>query len=43
MSKKETIETTATTMLEPLCKENGVEIYDVEYVQEAGEWYLRAY
>ncbi|MBP5599809.1 MAG: ribosome maturation factor RimP [Lachnospiraceae bacterium] len=43
MSKKETIETKATTMLEPICKENGVEIYDVEYVQEAGEWYLRAY
>lgn len=43
MSKREAYEAKATEMLEPICKENGVEIYDVEYVQEAGEWYLRAY
>ncbi|MBQ3890160.1 MAG: ribosome maturation factor RimP [Lachnospiraceae bacterium] len=43
MSKRETYEAKATEMLEPICRENGVEIYDVEYVQEAGEWYLRAY
>ena len=43
MSKKETYEAKATAMLEPICAANGVEIYDVEYVNEAGEWYLRAY
>ncbi|MCR4932751.1 MAG: ribosome maturation factor RimP [Lachnospiraceae bacterium] len=43
MSKRETYEAKATEMLEPICREKGVEIYDVEYVQEAGEWYLRAY
>ena len=43
MSKRETIEGKATQMLEPICSDNGVEIYDVEYVNEAGEWYLRAY
>lgn len=43
MSKRETYEAKATEMLKPICRENGVEIYDVEYVQEAGEWYLRAY
>lgn len=43
MSKKETYEAKATAMLEPICAANGVEIYDVEYVSEAGEWYLRAF
>lgn len=43
MSKRETYEAKATEMLTPICTENGVEIYDVEYVEEAGEWYLRAY
>ncbi|MBO4678378.1 MAG: ribosome maturation factor RimP [Lachnospiraceae bacterium] len=43
MSKKETYEAKATAMLTPICARNGVEIYDVEYVSEAGEWYLRAY
>lgn len=43
MSKRETYEVKATAMLEPIAKENGVDIYDVEYVQEAGEWYLRLY
>ena len=43
MSKKETYEAKATAMLTPICAANGVEIYDVEYVSEAGEWYLRAY
>ena len=27
----------------PLAREQGVEIWDVEYVREAGEWYLRVY
>jgi len=43
MSKREIYEDKATKMLEPIASEHGVEIYDVEYVNEAGEWYLRAY
>lgn len=43
MSKRETYEARATSLLEPIAKANNVEIYDVEYVNEAGEWYLRAY
>ncbi len=43
MSKRETIEEKAIELLKPICSDNGVEIYDVEYVNEAGEWYLRAY
>ncbi len=27
----------------PIVREMGVEIYDVEYVKEGGDWYLRAY
>lgn len=30
-------------MLAPIAVQYGVSIYDVEYVKEAGEWYLRAY
>lgn len=43
MSKRETYEARLTEMLTPIARENGVSIYDVEYVNEAGEWYLRAY
>lgn len=43
MSKRDTYELRTTELLEPIVKANNVEIYDVEYVQEAGEWYLRAY
>lgn len=43
MTKRETYEAKATEMLTPIVKDKGVEIYDVEYVNEAGEWYLRAY
>lgn len=30
-------------LAEPIAKENGCEIWDVEYVKEAGGWYLRVY
>ena len=43
MSKRETYEEKTLKLLEPIAQTNGVEIYDVEYVEEAGEWYLRAY
>lgn len=43
MTKREEYEARAEKMLEPLMKENGFELVDVEYVKEAGQWYLRAY
>ncbi|WP_026651886.1 ribosome maturation factor RimP [Butyrivibrio proteoclasticus] len=43
MSKKDIIEKKTEALLEPIAEANGVKIYDVEYVKEAGEWYLRAY
>lgn len=43
MSKKETIEMRTEELLKPIVENNNVEIYDVEYVKEGSEWYLRAY
>ena len=43
MSKRETYEAKTEEILLPIAEENGVEIYDVEYVKEGGTWYLRAY
>ena len=41
--KKSEIEAKTEAMIEPICEKYGVKVYDVEYVKEAGEWYLRAY
>ncbi len=30
-------------LVQPIVDEHGFELVDVEYVKEAGEWYLRAY
>ena len=30
-------------LAEPVVRENGCELWDVEYVKEAGQWYLRLY
>lgn len=43
MSKRETYEAKTLELLKPIVEANNVEIYDVEYVEEAGEWYLRVY
>lgn len=43
LTKREEYETRAEKMLEPLMEENHFELVDVEYVKEAGQWYLRAY
>ena len=43
MPKGKTIEMRTEELLLPIADKNGVEIYDVEYVKEGGEWYLRAY
>ena len=42
MAKKNYEERTEA-LLEPIVAAAGVSIYDVEYVKEGGEWYLRAY
>lgn len=43
MSKRETYETRTEALLLPIAEANGVEIYDIEYVKEGSDWYLRAY
>lgn len=36
-------EARTVTLLEPIAEKCGCEIYDVEYVKEGSEWYLRCY
>ena len=43
MSKRETYESRTEKLLLPIVEKFGVEIYDVEYVKEGSDWYLRAY
>ena len=43
MSKKEEIEKKTEELLEPILDGFGFELWDVEYVKEGGEYYLRAY
>lgn len=43
MSKRETYESKTEQLLSPITEKYGVEIYDVEYVKEGSDWYLRAY
>lgn len=43
MGKKEDYERRVEAYLLPLTEEHNFELVDVEYVKEAGNWYLRAY
>ncbi len=43
MSRKETYENKTEELLRPIAEAEGVEIYDVEYVKEGSDFYLRAY
>lgn len=43
MSIREQYEQKAEAMAEPIVTEHGFELVDVEYVKEAGTWYLRLY
>lgn len=43
MSRRETYEARTEELLQPIAEANGVEIYDVEYVKEGADYYLRAY
>lgn len=43
MSKREQIEAKAENLLTPIVEPMGIAVYDVEYVKEGSDWYLRAY
>ena len=43
MTKREEYEQKTEKLLMPIMEANGLELVDVEYVKEAGNWYLRAY
>ena len=43
MAKHDEYEQKVATLLEPILAANHFELYDVEYVKEGGNWYLRAY
>lgn len=43
MSKTKTYEARTEALLEPIAEANGVGIYDVEFVKEGSDWFLRAY
>ncbi len=43
MAKHEEYVRRTETLLQPIAEANNVEIYDIEFVKEASDWYLRAY
>ena len=43
MSRRDDYEAKTEALLSPIAQANGVEIYDVEYIKEGSDWYLRAY
>lgn len=43
MTKREEYEQKTEQLLLPIIEKNSFELVDVEYVKEAGNWYLRAY
>lgn len=43
MSKREDYEARTEGLLSPIAEANGVSVYDVEYVKEGSDYYLRAY
>lgn len=43
MSKRENYESETERLLVPIAERFGVEIYDIEYVKEGSDWYLRVY
>lgn len=43
MTKREEYELKTEQLIMPLIEQNNFELVDVEYVKEAGNWFLRAY
>lgn len=43
MASKKDIESVTEKLLEPILKANNFECVDIEFIQEAGNWFLRVY
>ena len=43
MARRESYEEKTEALLAPMMEQNQFELVDVEFVKEAGTWYLRAY
>lgn len=43
MSKRDTYEARTEELITPIVENHGFELVDIEYVKEAGTWYLRIY
>ena len=43
MSKKKYMNRKQKKILNPIVEKHGFDLWDVEYVKEGGNWYLRAY
>lgn len=43
MTKRESYEQKAEEIIQPILDANGFELFDVEYVKEGSDWYLRFY
>lgn len=43
MSRRDDYEAKTEALILPILDENGFELWDVEYVREGSNWYLRAY
>ena len=43
MARRESYEEKTEALLMPMVEEHQFELVDVEFVKEAGTWYLRAY
>ena len=43
MGKRESYEAKTTELIQPVVEANGVELFDVDYMKEGSDWYLRVY
>ena len=43
MGNRESYEAKTTELIQPVVEANGVELFDVDYVKEGSDWYLRVY
>lgn len=43
MSKRDTYEARTEELITPIVEDHGFELVDIEYIKEAGTWYLRIY
>ena len=43
MGKRESYEAKTTELIQPVVEAKGVELFDVDYVKEGSDWYLRVY